>query len=165
MLPRVTLPTHATSTPELTGFVVHKKRLTLSQLQPSISHGLWATSSISTRMPSLPSLVAPTHGAVIDRNAVRVRPKYLLLDCSSGALQVQFHVGESSVDLRNDLSRISSQPPVHDIISTIYSFRYPILVARVHTLACAFDAITNTDGLGVNEVSLCFLAPAVVVEA
>lgn len=35
---------------------------------------------------------------------------------------------------------------------------------RVDTSACVFDAITNADGLGVIEVSFCFLAPAVAVE-
>lgn len=49
-------------------------------------------------------------------------------------------------------------------ISTICSFGKRGLVARVHTLACAFDAIANADGLAVIEVSVCFLAPAVVVE-
>lgn len=56
------------------------------------------------------------------------------------------------------------QPPVHDVISTIYSFGRRGLVTRVDTLACAFDAITNADGSGAIEVSFCFLAPAVVVE-
>lgn len=53
-----------------------------------------------------PFLEIPHHrlqGFVVDRDVVRVHPKYLLPPFSSGVLQVQVHVGESLVDLRIDL--------------------------------------------------------------
>lgn len=54
-----------------------------------------------------PFLEIPHHrlqGLVVDRDVVRVHPKYLLPPFSSCVLQVQVHVGESLVDLRIDLS-------------------------------------------------------------
>lgn len=87
--------------------------------------------------------------------------------CSQPFPPACFRFGSTLAKVRSICALISrwitkvcgSQLPVQDVTSTIYSFGTRGLVSRVHTLACAFDAITNADGLAVIKVSLCFLTP------